>query len=1271
MLIDELQDWYRNNNNGSLEIGDVDATFLGGFPNVGFTIKDVYQTSFDTILDKNSSIFIKKAQVSISAIDVLSGEIAFRNIQIDHAEITSEVISEKSIAEYIRLKKQRQAASGSGLKLPGWLHPERTNFSLKDVSFIAKDTMLNKYFNLNIVQAKGRFRSKNEMITGVLNFKVMVNNLGFNTKKGSYINGAMITGSPEFILDREISTLDVSEFQLKIDDHLFETKADFDFTENSSYRFSLQNQETSFKKIKELLPDSLSAKLSNYEILEPISTELKLDGKFLYGDIPNINGSFSAENNIIRVGDSIQLNKVRLSGYLTNHLNQDSEIPKPSRRDIRVFFENLSGEIKDIEISANNSYYQSSAKASNFINANLKMSGSNETLARLLQNDNFNFIGGNFNLETHINGNIPSKHKLFNFATGRFSLNNTRVVLKRNNLQLPVDVVELRLDNENSVLEQLKIDLPNGDHLIFKGNIKNVSSILEDNPLIPAIAEVSLDSDKLNLNELIATAMEFIPSSEKANNELKTLHETFEAIYQKFQPRFKLNLRTIEYDSISFKNLIADVQLLDAETVRLNDLNFDYNNAKTELNGTLKIPKPDNSFEEPLYVNVKANSSGPMKVFQDLFNIELLDIKAGKYSFSGNVTGNISKFEQLLNNVKGDLKLVDTQFYYPKAAMDFDFDSLTVAIEDANINLERFLLEVDNHYPIALQSRITEFPGFLLDHVKSDGRVFIGMDAAFIDMDDWMKSLESIESNNENKTPKNRELAAIFNDIYKFNPEFTLKLDSLKYKKLVSNDISAKVYFKDNSTLKLDDLKIRYKNSEATIRGNIAAKVIEKARGNQNPFNFEFSAEAKGQSRDLNDLLKTVNFYLRSGDFKFDGSYKGEARDLKILNSNAQGDLSLGETMVDIEAAKIQVPIDSLHLVIKNNLATLVRLDVSLPGKSSIDITGEIDNFSNFINNEQTIDSHKSTFNIKSPYLNSEDIKKFLVNTSKDKDSAKSQKLEVKNLKEILSDINNSYFPSANIEIDSLVYNNLAVSGFTSNIDFDQEGTIRVSNTQLQYFGGSINLMLEAGVSSQDLLPAKLKLNVENMDLEKLVRDFDYFNNEDLRNAEKISGNLEFNLDADAFFDDEGKLKMNSVNGSFQVAIEDLAIFNFKPVMESVVLLKKERFKKLQFRPIKQTFQVVNGEIIIPQTQIQSSAIQIFAEGKLKLGEYVNIWLSIPWNNILKKRDGLILPEKVSFEDSGLKFYLQLVQDKNGEKDKKSKLKTKFRLGKRKLEKEN
>ena len=1270
-LIDELQEWYSANNNGSLEIGQVDATFLEGFPNVGFTINDIYQSSFDTILDKRSSISIKEARVSIGARDLMIGNLEFKNIEIYNAEIYSEVITDKSLEQYIRLKEGKQQDPNYGLKLPSWLDTERNNFKLNEITFISKDSMLNKYFNLKVHDANGQIRTEQGKITGNLDFKIMVNNLGFNTKKGTFINGALITGSPGFELNQAQDLLTISDFPLQIGEQTFNTNAEFDFNGINGYKFSLKNPETNFRQTRGLLADSIAAKLAVYEIEDPLETSLRLEGKFQYGDVPYIDADYIIRNSNIKVGDEIQLSAVDIEGHLTNSLTEAAELRKkqPGQVDIRIFFKELKANLEDIEIKATDSYYQSSKDAMNFVQANLKMSGSNETLAKALNTVNFNFIGGNFNLETQIKGDIPNPVEIFNNSNGRFSIRNTRVVLRKNELQLPVEALDVTLKDKNSILEQLKINLPNGENLIFSGTVDNFASILVNNPATPASTDVSLDSKELNLNNLINTAMEFIPPSKEKTKNLNTLHETFEAIYRKFQPRFRLDLNTVIYNEVRFNDLDADLYFLNSETLQLKNLSFNYDNALTQLQGTLKVPESTTQVQQPIFLNVEALSSGPLALFQELFNIELLDINDGDFNFTGNITGNINHFEQLMSNATGNLKLTNSKFYYPKADIDIALDSLEILVDESNISLKEFTVEIEDHHPFSLQFRVEKFPGVMLDDVKNKGKVFVELDAPFVDMKYWMQTVSSLENDSIKKTSKKRNLNAIFADIYKFDPEFKLEIDSLKSGDLVSRDISAKVYFQNDSLLKLDDLTIKYRNSEALIKGQLEAQNIQDSMNNQNPFNFEFSAEAHGDSQDLNELLQTVNFVIRSGKFNFNGSYKGQAQDLKILNTNARGDLRFGKTRVDIKGTDIQVPVDSLHLQIENNLASLEKLDIDLPGKSSIDITGKIDNFSDFINNTEEKETHNSSFRIRSPYLNSRDIKKFIGSRSKKKDTTKKQNFELQNLKDLLSNINRSYRPSAGIQIDSLIYNDLAVSDFNSKIDYINSGAIRIADTQLKYYEGHIELMIEAGVQDQENLPVKIKMNIADIELEKLVKDLHYFNNEDLREAEKITGNLDLEVDITGILNNKGSLDMNSLNGTLAIDLQNLALYKFDPIIESVVLLKEERFEELQFRPIKQTLEVTNGRISIPRTQIQSSALHLFIEGESKIGEFHNVWISLPWNNILITRDGKELPEKISFEESGAKFYLQVIQDKENENPKKQKLKTKFRLGNRKLRK--
>ncbi len=1264
LLIDGIQEWYRANGNGELEIGEVDATFISGFPNVGFTINEIYQSSFDSVLDKRTSVAIKKARVNIGAKDLLKGNLQFKSIAISDARIFSEVQTNKSLEDYILLKEQSQENPDPGIQLPTWLHPKLTNFSLRDVHFVAKDTMLNKFFDLELNSANGVIRSEKTRSTGNVNFEIKANDLGFNTKKGSYINGAWVSGHPEFVLNKENNMLLLPKFDMSIGKQEFKVNAEFDFTNITTYNFTLENEKTNFQQLKELLPDTLHEKLSRYDIARPLETNLSLEGKFQYGNVPFINADFSTEGNALNINDSINLNKVSFKGSLTNDFQENG---MPGKPDIKVYFEDFEASLKDIQLTANNSFYQSTEEIKNLVDATVKINGSSQSLANVLKNDNFDFKGGDFSLNTHIAGDITDIEQIFDSSTGKFTMKNTRVVLKENQLQLPIELVDLNLNNESSVLNSLVVNLPNGENLVFQGNVQHTSSLLSNDPKIPAAASVTLDSDELNLNDLIGTAMEFIPKNEK-KSDLKTLHETFAAIYKKFRPQFKLNLKALNYNGITLNDLDADVRLLDAETIIFDDFDFRYQGARTMLNGTVRVPDPGEASVEPIFIKVATESSGPISVFQDLFNIQLMKINKGEYAFKGNVEGNIQKFEQILNNTQGNLKLKNASFYYPNAASDIVLDSLNIAVDHSDVRIDRFKIEVGDHHPFALSGQINDFPGFLLDDVKKTGNISVDLDARFVDMDQWLKTINSMEKDSVKQDMESGKLEAVFQDAYEFHPSLNIKIDSLKYQDLITEKMNARVLFKNDSVVELEELKLKYKKSGARIVGAVTAQHIADSVFSQNPFTFDFKTEITGPNSDLNDLLKTSNFVLETGNYEFHGSYSGQARNMKIANSITGGDLAIGKSRVNVKAADLEIPVDSLHLQIKDNLATLDRLDIDLPGKSSLDIKGAIDNFSDFINNKDANESHNSSFTIRSPYLSDDDIKALLSSANLEKDTTKSGKFETSKLKKALNGINNSYYPLVRLDIDSLIISNIAVSDFGSDLGFQYNGDFMIENTSLKYRSGSIDLSLEVGVQSEENLPVTINMDAKNLALEKVVKDLDYFHNTDLENTERINGNLNYVLNATGVLKNDGSLDLNSLNGTLQLELDSLALYNFKPVMEKAFLMKEERFKHLRFRPIIQTFKVKDGEIIIPRTEIQSSALHVFVQGKLKLDEYINIWLSLPWKN-LKSNDGMQLPEKTTFEDAGSKFYIQLVQDKDSDREKDQKLRTKFRLSDAKLEK--
>ncbi|OBX25948.1 hypothetical protein A9996_07470 [Gelidibacter algens] len=1265
-----LQAWYAENTSGTLVIGKVNASFLSGFPNVGFTLRDIKHTNRDTITDQFSTLKIDEAKLIIGAGNLLRGDFIFRKIGIKNAEFSSEVISNRPIAYHQQLKQDKQK-DHKGFQLPEWLNHNGATVTLENIKYISKDTVLNKHFDLHIHKFKASFKANGTQLNGDAAMDVTINHLGFNTTKGSFFKNAHVTGSPKFSVDVENDRIQIPDFPLSIDDQTFQLSANFNLSESNGYEFNLQNPTTDFQAVKRFLNDSIFSILKDFEIQKPLKSAIKISGKFAYGNSPDIEADYSTTDNEITISDKFRFKKVAFTGNLTTDIYKTDSLKtaKKSPKDIKVFFNSLNAELEDVNVAILNSYFQSTPEALNFIEANVRLKGTNETLAKLIETDNFDFKGGNFQLNTHIVGDIPNPYQVLNKATGDFKLNNTRVVLKKNGLQLPIQSISIALERETSILRELTVKLPNGEDLVFTGTLKSISGLLSKSPISPTTSHISLDSENLNISEVIEMAKEFVPDADANVNDRRTLHETLDAIYSQFHPQFDITIGALKYKDVVITDLKSKIELIDSETIRLRNFNFNYDDAVTTLKGNVKVYPPESGLKDAVYMNAEATSEGSLQVFKELFNIELFRIDSGRFKFNGNVNGNVKAFNELLNNAKGDLTLLDTKLYYPPAEMDIAIDSLALFVNNADIILNQFNLEIDEFHPVKLNGIIKKFPNFLLDDIKESGSVFIKVTAPFFDGDHLLTTINSFTRDSIIKQQKTkRALHNIFKDINKFNPEIELAIDSLKFRDLITEKIAAQIYFENDSILKLDHLNLNYKETIANIQGDINAHTSREDLLNDNPFDLDFSVQVKGKSKDLNDYLKTSNFVFKSGDFEFYGNYKGQSKNLKLLNSEASGDLKIGGTLVDFEAADLQIPVDSLHIEINNDLATLKTLDIQLPGKSSVVFSGAIDNFSEFINGAAENRQHSSNFSIHAPYLDTSDIKEFLDRSESTTKKIEATDLNLQKWKEVLTKINKSFYPSVAVQVDTLKHNNFNITDFESQLLFDNKGLFKIEDTQLDFYGGTIAMTVEIGIKKDKNTEVTIAMKANDVDLHEMVTHFDYFKNEDLKQAEHLGGTLNYNINATGSLDNEGQLNMNSLNGFLSLDLQNLMLYDYKPIMENTPLMKDERFKNLRFRPIVQTFEIRNGEILIPRTEIQSSAMHMYVEGRMKLNDYVNIWLALPYKN-LKSNDGLALPEKTTYEDAGSKFFIQFVQYENSTKARQQKLKVKIRLGNRKLRK--
>ena len=197
---------------------------------------------------------------------------------------------------------------------------------------------------------------------------------------------------------------------------------------------------------------------------------------------------------------------------------------------------------------------------------------------------------------------------------------------------------------------------------------------------------------------------------------------------------------------------------------------------------------------------------------------------------------------------------------------------------------------------------------------------------------------------------------------------------------------------------------------------------------------------------------------------------------------------------------------------------------------------------------------------------------------------------------------------------------------------------------------------LDADMNHKDILPFDLRLQLNNIDIGQTLEHFDYFNVDELREADQIDGNIWFDLDMHAEMNlaDKG-FNTEKTKAEINVELKDLVLTDLRTINTvSQRFRKQKRFKDLHFAPIQSRIRLNGERLEIKETEIKSNAIHAFVEGTLDKQSPENLWISLPIYNI-KKPDLEAIPENTGYAPAGKKVYLKLITSQD-EDDGKMKL---------------
>lgn len=238
------------------------------------------------------------------------------------------------------------------------------------------------------------------------------------------------------------------------------------------------------------------------------------------------------------------------------------------------------------------------------------------------------------------------------------------------------------------------------------------------------------------------------------------------------------------------------------------------------------------------------------------------------------------------------------------------------------------------------------------------------------------------------------------------------------------------------------------------------------------------------------------------------------------------------------------------------------------------------------------------------------------------------------------------------IDIKKLFYKNITASNINAIIQNNEE---KVSIKSLNF---NINKGLVKGEASFEKrvnYVVKSNLKIIKVNIEELFSSFNNFGQETLK-SEHIKGELSSKLQFGAALNKNLKIFMPTLTCNAEILINDGRLVNFEPVLSMSNFIEVSELKDIEFDILHNTISIRDEVIIIPEMEINSSALYIEGSGIHNFDNTFEYHISVLLSDILsrkaqKKREN---NEFGRIADDGIRTMLPLKIVNEGDKTKTS-----------------
>jgi len=585
-LLDKLNTQLNKSLNGSVIVGDMEPTFLKGFPGVSLELKNIEIKDSLWSVHKHTLLEAGSFDVAVNVLALLRGTVEIQKLGINNATIYLFTDSNGYSNAAIFKKNEKKT---SRLKEDNSSFPEIRKLTLNHVDFVVDNQKGHKLFHFVVDELKGKIDYP--LLGGwnaALKLKMLAKSMAFNTRRGSFIKDKLLTGP--FQLNYNLSTgfIRVSPNKLNIGEDLFIIGATFDTSkENTEFKIDIEAPGILWKNAAALLAPNITKKLNMFDLSKPIHVNCKLEGDMGGGGDPAIDVKAIVKDNVLTIPGGM-VNQCNFTGLFTNNYingkgltDANSAIKlygfKAAYKDIPFTIDTAF--VTDLDNPVATGVFKSQfdvPKLNNIIGTEiLKFSKGLADVKLTYKADIVNFQLN----KPWLAGVINIKNADFNYVPRKLNFTNTAISL---------DFTDQDLFIKN-------IRLQSGKSIVFmNGSIKNFLNLYYTAPE-KILLNWKIRSPEIHLGEFLGFLGSRMPAKKTTQKAKTNFSENLNTVFEKSNVDMHMHIDKVYYERFVATDANADL-LLSESGIAIKNVTVKHGGGGLSLNGNIIQKGNSNQF---------------------------------------------------------------------------------------------------------------------------------------------------------------------------------------------------------------------------------------------------------------------------------------------------------------------------------------------------------------------------------------------------------------------------------------------------------------------------------------------------------------------------------------------------------------------------------------------------------------------------------------------------------------------------------------------------